>query len=74
MITSAKANLPDDLAGALQNDMRVDSWLSDQLRKRHLICPTCKRIIRPDPVIRGDVMFMEWDDSPTGDGPVMYYI
>ena len=73
-ITSAKANLPDDLDGALQSDMRVDSWLSDQLRKHHLICPTCKRVVRPDPVIRSDVMFMEWDDSSTGDGPVMYYI
>jgi hypothetical protein len=51
----------------------VDSWLSSKLRDRQLTCPHCKRSVRPDPLVRADVLFAEWSGNE-GEDITVYYV
>jgi len=74
MVLSLRANSSQELISVFQSDMGVDSWLSDKLRGRDLVCPNCKRRIQPDPLIRADVLFSDWSDDSKADGTVVYYV
>lgn len=74
MVLSLRFSGSQELVNAFQDDLIVDSWLSDKLRGRHLVCPNCKRQIEPDPLIRADVLFSDWSDDPEADKTIVYYI
>ena len=71
---SARGELPPELGNGFEDDMKIDSWLSEQLRHRRLLCPHCHRNIRPDPLIRSSVMFMEWEDLSNSGNPTVFYV
>jgi len=64
----------EELIEILQNEMAVDSWLSATLQQKRLTCPGCGRKLRPDPLIRADVFFSDWDDESQADKTVVYYV
>lgn len=64
----------EELIGILQEDMPVDSWLSENLRGRHLRCPGCGRRVGSEPLIKADVMFSDWSDESEADKTVVYYV
>jgi len=74
MVLSLKADSSEQLINMLQSDMVVDSWLSEKLRGRNLVCPNCKRRIQPDPLIRGEVLFSDWSDDPEENKTIVYYV
>jgi hypothetical protein len=73
-ILSLRVESSEELVNTFRNDMVVDSWLSDKLRNRDLVCPNCRRQIQPDPLIRADVLFSDWGDEPEADKTIVYYI
>jgi len=64
----------EELVEILQNDMAIDSWLSATLQEKQLFCPGCGRKVRPDPLIRADVLFSDWADESQADRTVVYYV
>jgi len=74
MVLSLKADSSEQLVNMFQSDMAVDSWLSDNLRGRNLVCPNCKRRIQPDPLIRGEVLFSDWNDDSDENMTIVYYV
>lgn len=74
MVLSLKADSSEQLVNMFQSDMAVDSWLSDNLRGRNLVCPNCKRRIQSDPLIRGEVLFSDWNDDSDENMTIVYYV
>ena len=53
--------------------VKVDSWLSTKLRERQLRCPTCKREIHADPLVRAELLFAEWSGKE-GEDVAVYFV
>jgi hypothetical protein len=64
-----------DILRILEQEVPIDSWISNRLRRRPLRCPSCRRAIVTDPLVRSEVMFAEWDDS-SGEAspPIIFYV
>ena len=67
LVLSLGTDGSERLIDAFQAGLVVDSWLSEKLRGRKLICPRCKRRIEPDPMVRADVLFSDWSDGSARD-------
>jgi hypothetical protein len=74
IIFSRRTGAGEILIDSLQNDLEVASWLSENLRGRKLICPKCKRLIPPDPLVRADVFFADWGKTSKQDSTIVYYV
>ena len=65
----------EDMLKLFEKEASVDSWISNRLRGRPFRCPHCRRAIIGDPLVRGEVMFGEWSDSPDEKtSPIIFYV
>jgi hypothetical protein len=76
MIISFKSSGPvTDILGIFEQEVSIDSWISNRLQGRALRCPNCRRVVIADPLVRSEVMFADWDDSSAKDAsPIIFYV
>jgi len=63
-----------ELLSVLQEEMSVDSWLSEKLQGRLKRCPNCGRQLQSSPLVRADVVFGEWADDAELSKRIIFYV
>ena len=76
MILSSQSIGPvSDILGVFEQELSIDSWVSNRLQGRALRCPNCRRVVITDPLVRSEVMFADWDDSSGQNAPpIVFYV
>lgn len=76
MILSIQSTGPvTDMLKTFGQEVSIDSWISNKLQGRLFRCPNCRRLIMTDPLVRGEVMFGDWDDSSgENSSPIIFYV